>query len=78
MPPCGDASRIPSGLLTWHEACARSYLESTLAVGCYVLVYVRTRFWGDGVGDGSERTPYLRDTETVNVAKRFFRYHPVA
>ena len=43
----------------------------------YVLVYVRTRFWGDRVGDGSESTPYLRDGATLDVARRFFRGRPV-
>ena len=28
-----------------------------LQADAYVLVYVRTRFWGDSVGDGSECTP---------------------
>ncbi len=43
----------------------------------YVLVYVRTRFWGVDVGDGSESTPYLRDGATLDVARRFFRGRPV-
>ena len=66
-----------SGVLTWQEVCSRSYVGTSLGVGCYVLVYVRDRFWGAGVGDGSERTPYLRDSASVDAAKRFFRQRPV-
>ena len=44
-----------------------------LQADAYVLVYVRTRFWSDRVGDGSERTPYLRDRASVEVARRYFR-----
>ena len=44
-----------------------------LKAGVYILVYVRTRFWNDGVGDGSERTPYERDGATLEVAQRYFR-----
>ena len=69
--------RVPSGLLTWQEARACSYGNTTLSVGCYVLVYVRSRFWSDEVGDGSERTPYLRDADTVDEARRFFRQRGV-
>ena len=47
-----------------------------LRADAYVLVYVRTRFWSDSVGDGSERTPYARDSATVEVARRYFRGQP--
>ena len=65
-----------SGVLTWQEASSRLYRGTPLGVGCYVLVYVRDRFWGEGVGDGSERTPYVRDSASVSAAKRFFRQRP--
>ena len=54
--------------LTW-EALPLERLQAD----AYVLVYVRTRFWNEGVGDGSERTPYLRDRASVEVARRYFR-----
>ena len=47
-----------------------------LKADAYVLVYVRTRFWSDTVGDGSERTPYLRDRMSLDVAGRYFRGRP--
>ena len=54
--------------LTW-EALPLERLQADV----YVLVYVRTRFWNDRVGDGSERTPYLRDRTSEEVARRYFR-----
>ena len=48
-----------------------------LQADAYVLVYVRTKFWSDRVGDGSERTPYLRDRGSLDVARRYFRGRPV-
>ena len=54
--------------LTW-EALPLERLQAD----AYVLVYVRTRSWNDRVGDGSERTPYLRDRTSEEVARRYFR-----
>ena len=51
--------------------------DTRLADGAYILVYVRSRFWGERVGDGSERTPYVRDPATVSVAKSLFRGEPI-
>ena len=65
------------GLMSWEEARRRRYWDGTqLSRGAYILVYVRMRFWGESVGDGSERTPYLRDPETVDVARSRFRGEP--
>ena len=65
-------------LMSWEEARRRRYWGGTsLSRGVYFLVYVRSRFWGDAVGDGSECTPYLRDAQSVAVAKSRFRGDPV-
>ena len=57
-----------------RDSCARDALPfKRLQADAYVLVYVRSRFWSDGVGDGSERTPYLRDRTSLAVARRYFR-----
>ena len=58
---------------SWHAAWGKNYKDESLAQGAYILVYVRERFWGDRVGDGSECTPYQRDPQTVEVAKALFR-----
>jgi len=58
---------------SWRAAWGTNYNGESLAQGAYILVYVRERFWGDRVGDGSERAPYQRDPHTVEVAKALFR-----
>ena len=61
-----------------RDRCAWDALPfKRLQADVYVLVYVRSRFWSDGVGDGSERTPYLRDRSSLEVARRYFRGRPV-
>ena len=63
---------VPGASLAWNALP----LER-LQADAYVLVYVRTKFWSDRVGDGSERTPYLRDRTSLAVARRYFRGRPV-
>ena len=47
-----------------------------LQADAYILVYVRTSFWSDSVGDGIERTPYACDSATVDVARQYFLGQP--
>jgi len=63
--------------MPWREAWCKSYGELSLGSAVYFLVYVRTAFWGNAVGDGSERVPYRRDEGSVNVAESLFRQEPV-
>ena len=56
-------------LQPWAQACRVAGLHRD----AYLLAYTRVKFWGDAVGDGSEATPYVRDPESVRVAKASFR-----
>jgi ASC-1-like (ASCH) protein len=40
--------------------------QSSVQSQCYMLVYVRTRFWNNIVGDGTEDTPYARDPYSLS------------
>jgi len=62
-----------SGSMTWREVWRTNFGGASIGSAAYFLVYVRTKFWGDAVGDGSESTPYKRDAEAVAVAKSRFR-----
>ena len=37
---------------------------------CYMLLYVRTRFWDDVPSDGTERTPYARDMASLQFVQQ--------
>ena len=65
-------------LLTWRQAQQFDFGGQRLGEVVYVLVYVRERFWGDRVGDGSETTPYVRDSQAVATAKEYFRQDKVS
>jgi ubiquitin C-terminal hydrolase len=64
---------VVSEAMSWSGVLRRRFGSVSLAAGVYGLVYVRTRFWGAGVGDGSESTPYARDPFSESVAKARFR-----
>ena len=67
-----------SSAMTWAQVRRRTYYDgSSVGSGAYMLFYVRTGFWSDSVGDGSERVPYLRDVQSEEVARCFFRGQPV-
>jgi len=70
----GDMSEA----MTWSAVRRARFwgTRTTLGVGAYIVCYVRVRFWGDAVGDGSDRVPYQRDSQTVDVAKASFRGKP--
>ena len=60
--------------ISWDQVQRQRFYDgSSVGFGAYILCYVRLGFWGDAVGDGSERTPYARDVRTVDVAKSMFR-----
>ena len=59
--------------MTWSAARDAELRGTQLGVGAYILVYTRVRFWGDGVGDGAERAPYLRDAGADAAAEMYFR-----
>ncbi len=67
-----DDDRVGDSM-TWSAVRETTFCGSRLGVGSYVLVYVRLRYWGEGVGDGAERTPYLRDAVADAVAVTCFR-----
>ena len=68
-----------SSAMTWAQVLGRRFYDgSKVGAGAYMLCYVRTRFWSDTVGDGSEKVPYLRDNRSVDVARSFFRGRPIA
>ena len=67
-----------SSAMTWEQVQGRTYYDgSTIGSGAYMMCYVRTRFWSDSVGDGSEIVPYLRDGRSDDVAQSYFRGQPV-
>ena len=61
-----DDNRVTTGL-PWVSVSTRVVQQEA-----YVLVYERECFWGDDVGDGVERTPWARDSHTVEVAETVF------
>jgi ubiquitin C-terminal hydrolase len=51
--------------ITWRETQTAQMQKE-----CYMLIYVRTRFWNDTPSDGIEQTPYARDEASLQRVQR--------
>ena len=59
--------------VTWQQCVNQKFAGSPLSLAVYVVVYVRTQFWSEATGDGTEATPYLRDSGSVELSQHSFR-----